>query len=310
MTQPERNNEVFQKIEELKRTRKAIILAHNYQPPEIQDIADFTGDSLELSRRAAETDASVIVFCGVAFMAETAAVLNPEKIVILPKPEAGCPMADMITPEDMERIATEYPGVPIVTYVNTTAAVKAKSTICCTSANAMKIVSSLDSERVYMAPDKNLALYTARYVNKEVLFWNGYCPIHHSLTAEDVLKAKSEHPKALFIAHPECNPEVLDMADGIFSTSGMLRFVSESPEEEFIIGTEVGILYPMKKMNPSKKFYSASPKKLFCPDMKKIALYDVIRALETLEPRTVVSEEIRVGALKAIKKMLAISDLP
>jgi len=298
-------NELVRKIDELRKQRNAVILAHNYQPPEIQDIADFTGDSLELSRQAANTKASVIVFCGVAFMAETAAVLNPDKIVILPRQDAGCPMADMITPEDMEKIRSEHPGVPIVTYVNTTAAVKAKSTICCTSANAIKIVSSLDADTVYMAPDKNLALYTARYVKKRILFWNGYCPIHHNLSAEDVIKAKEAHPKALFIAHPECPPEVIDLADGVFSTSGMLRFVSESPAEEFIIGTEMGIIYTMKKQNPAKQFYPASSK-LLCPDMKKISLEDVLKSLETLEPRTIVPEDVRVDALKAIEKMLAI----
>lgn len=304
MTHPEKNK-IFREIEELKRIRKAIILAHNYQPPEIQDVADFTGDSLELSRKAANTDASVIVFCGVAFMAETAAVLNPDKIVILPRPDAGCPMADMVTPKDIEEIKAKYSEIPIVAYVNTTAAVKAKSTICCTSANSVKIVSSLNSEHVYMVPDKNLALYTARHVNKRISFWNGYCPIHHSLTVNDVLQAKSEYPRALFIAHPECNPEVLDLADGVFSTSGMLRFVKESTAEEFIIGTEMGILYSMKKQNPSKKFYPASSK-LLCPDMKKISLEDILISLKTLEPRTIVPEEIRTGALKAIERMLAI----
>ncbi|MEJ5300224.1 MAG: quinolinate synthase NadA [Thermodesulforhabdaceae bacterium] len=299
-------SDVVQKIEKLRKDRNAVILAHNYQPPEIQDIADFTGDSLELSRKAAETKASVIVFCGVAFMAETAAVLNPDKIVILPRQDAGCPMADMITPKDMEEIQREHPGVPIVTYVNTTAAVKAKSTICCTSANAIKVVTSLDSDTVYMAPDKNLALYTARHVKKRILFWNGYCPIHHNLSAEDVMKAKEEHPKALFIAHPECPPDVIDLADGVFSTSGMLRFVAESPSNEFIIGTEMGILYTMQKQNPSKRFYPASSK-LLCPDMKKISLEDVLVSLETLEPRTVVPENVRIDALKAIEKMLAIT---
>lgn len=298
--------EITARIEELKRSRNAIILAHNYQPPEIQDIADFTGDSLELSREAAKTGATVIVFCGVAFMAETAAVLNPDKIVLLPRKDAGCPMADMITPEDMDRIRRENPGVPIVTYVNTTAAVKAKSTICCTSANAVKVVSSLDTDTVYMAPDKNLALYTARHVQQKVLFWHGYCPIHQSLTVEDVMKARAEHPKALFIAHPECPPDVIDLADGVFSTSGMLKFVSESPSEEFIVGTEMGLIYSMKKRNPLKHFYPASPK-LLCPDMKKISLENVIESLETLEPRTVVPDEIRIDALRAIERMLALS---
>lgn len=294
------------RIQELKTEKRAVILAHNYQPPEIQDIADMTGDSLELSRKAVSTTAEIIVFCGVGFMAETAAILNPGKIVLLPRFEAGCPMADMITPEDMKTIQKQHPGIPIVTYVNSTAAVKAESTVCCTSANSIRVVESFrDADTVYMAPDKNLAQYTARHTQKKVIYWNGYCPIHHHLTRETVIARKKEYPEALFLAHPECRPEVLDLADTVQSTSGMLRFVAESSHESFIIGTEAGILYPMQQQNPRKRFYSLSDR-MICPDMKKIALKDVLHSLETLAPRVSVPEEIRVRALAAVERMLAV----
>lgn len=297
---------ITERILELKEKRRAIILAHNYQPPAIQDIADLAGDSLELSRQAASTSAEVIVFCGVAFMAETAAILNPEKTVLLPRLDAGCPMADMITPADVLSIRAQHPGIPIITYVNSTAAVKAESTICCTSSNCIRVVESFtDAGAVYMAPDRNLAKYAARHTDKEVYYWHGYCPIHHSLTAAEVLNRKKEYPEAIFIAHPECPPEVLDLADLIQSTSGMLRLVRESSHESFIVGTENGILHPMRKQNPGKRFYPASPK-MICPNMKKTRLEDVCQSLETLEPRVTVPEEIRKRALGAVERMLAI----
>ena len=297
---------ISDRIRRLKEERHAIILAHNYQPPAIQDIADLTGDSLELSRQAASTAAQVIVFAGVAFMAETAAILNPDKIVLLPRLEAGCPMADMITVEDMKGIQQQHPGVPIITYVNSSAAVKAESTVCCTSANSIRIVESFhDASSVYMAPDQNLAKYTARHTEKEVFFWGGYCPIHHNLSADQVLAQQRRHPEAILLAHPECRPEVLDLADVIQSTSGMLRYVQESPHGAFIIATEEGILHPMRQQNPHKRFYAAS-EHLVCPDMKKISLEDVCRSLETLQPRVTVPEAIRVRALAAVEKMLAV----
>ncbi|HAA02339.1 MAG TPA: quinolinate synthase [Syntrophobacteraceae bacterium] len=294
------------RIQDLKQSRHAIILAHNYQPPEIQDIADLTGDSLELSREAAATNAAVIVFCGVHFMAETAAILNPDKTVLLPRVDAGCPMADMITAQDVIRIKSQHPGVPVVTYVNSTAAVKAESTVCCTSANSIRVVESFaDAQSVYMAPDQNLAKYTARHTAKQVHYWHGYCPIHHELEPDQVRSARSQHPRAVLLAHPECRPEVLDLADVVCSTSGMLRYVSTSTEEEFIIGTESGILHPMSKQNPAKRFYPAS-NKLICPNMKKISLNDVCQSLETLAPRVTVPEEVRLRALDAVDRMLAV----
>ncbi len=298
---------VEQQILEMKRDRNAIILAHNYQPPAVQDIADITGDSLELSRKAATTDAEVIVFCGVHFMAETAAILNPGKVVLLPRMDAGCPMADMITPEDVMVIKEENPGVPVVTYVNSTAAVKAESTVCCTSANSVKIVESFTgSEAVYMTPDQNLAKYTARHTEKRVLHWHGYCPIHHRLTAEEVREIRRKHPDALLLVHPECRPEVIDLADFTRSTSGMLRYVKESSHDSFIIATELGILHPMRKQNPGKRFYPASGS-MVCPNMKKTALKDVVHCLETLEPRVTVPEEIRLRALGSVERMLEVS---
>lgn len=292
-------------IDRLRRQRRAVILAHNYQPPEIQDVADITGDSLELSRRVKETDAEVIVFCGVHFMAETAAILNPEKTVLLPRRDAGCPMADMVTAEDIRSVKQRYPGVPVITYVNSTAAVKAESTICCTSANAVRVVESFrEASAVYMAPDRNLARYAARHTSKKVYHWTGYCPFHNRLKAEDVDRRKEEHPDAVFVAHPECRPEVLDLADVVTSTSGMLRFAKESPHSSFIIGTEVGLLHPLRRANPAKAFYPAS-EKMVCTDMKKISLEDIQRALETLEPRITVPEDVRLRALEAVERMLA-----
>lgn len=300
------NKNIVDLIQELKQAKKAIILAHNYQPPPIQDVADLTGDSLELSRRAASTDAEVIVFCGVGFMAETAAILNPGKIVLLPNPKAGCPMADMITAEDLLGVRKKYPGVPVITYVNSTAAVKAESTVCCTSANCIKVADSFkDTDTLYMAPDQNLAMYTARHTGKTIHYWHGHCPIHNKLSVEQVRKSKAEHPEAVFIAHPECRPEVLELADLVQSTSGMLRFVQESSEESFIIGTETGILYPMQKLAPEKRLYPAS-KTMVCPDMKKTSLEDVLRSLETLTPRITVPEDIRLRALEAVERMLAV----
>lgn len=297
--------ETTQRILALKRDRQAIILAHNYQPAAIQDIADITGDSLELSRQAASTDARVIVFCGVHFMAETAAILNPGRVVVLPRLEAGCPMADMITAQDLLAIKEQHPAVPIVTYVNSTAAVKAESTVCCTSANSIRVVESFkDAETVYMTPDQNLAMYTARHTRKKVLHWHGYCPIHDRLTLDHIHKAREEHPEALVVAHPECRPEVLEAADFVKSTSGMLHYVAESSHGEFIIATELGILHPMRKQNPGKKFYPAS-RAMTCPDMKRIGLEDILLALETLQPRITVPEETRLRALKAVERMLA-----
>ena len=295
-----------EKIRSLLKKRKAIMLSHNYQPPEIQDVADLCGDSLELSIKAAQTDAEVIVFCGVHFMAETASILSPDKTVLLPREDAGCLMADMIEPVGLQVMLDKLPPMPVVTYVNSTAAVKALSTICCTSANVVDVVNSLDAHEILMTPDRNLALYAASLTKKKIHTWDGYCPTHDRLKPADVNHARRTYPDAVFMAHPECRPEVLKLADVIRSTSGMIRYAEESKKSAFIVGTEIGLLYPLKKANPDKLFYPASSKML-CKNMKKISLEDVARSLELMEGEVKVSENIRQLAFKAVQKMIDLS---
>ncbi len=296
---------IIEKILELKKKRKAIILAHNYQPPEIQDIADLRGDSLELSLKASKTDAEVIVFCGVFFMAETAKIVSPNKKVILPVIDVPCEMADMITPEDVITLKNKYPNAPIVTYVNSKAEIKALSDLCCTSANAVKVVGTLKEKTIIMLPDMNLARYTQRfYTDKKIIYFDGFCPFHHILLPEEVIKTKEKYPSAVFIAHPECRPEVIDLAEYVASTSGMIKLAKQLPYKEFIIGTEVGLLYPLKKENPDKIFYHPSPEKMVCPSMKKISLEHVFNALENLEFEINLPEETIKKAYNAVKKML------
>ncbi|MDL1964341.1 MAG: quinolinate synthase NadA [Deltaproteobacteria bacterium] len=294
------------KIKNLLKKRKAIMLAHNYQPPEIQDLADLCGDSLELSIKASRTDAEVIMFCGVTFMAETASILSPHKTVLLPRKDAGCPMADMVTPEELKAKLAELPSMPVVTYVNSPASVKAISTICCTSANAVAVVNSLDADELMMVPDRNLAMYAALHSKKKIHFWDGYCPIHDSLTVADVNAAKQKYPDAVFMAHPECPPEIIDMADVALSTSGMIRYAMESKSRSFIVGTETGLLYSLKKANPDKSFYPASLN-MECSDMKKITLEDIVRSLEFMEGKVKVPEDIQRPALKAVQRMIELS---
>lgn len=294
------------KIKNLLKKRKAIMLAHNYQPPEIQDIADLCGDSLELSIKASQTDAEVILFCGVTFMAETASILSPHKTVLLPRKDAGCPMADMVTSEDLKAKLAELPLMPVVTYVNSSASVKAISTICCTSANAVAVVNSLDADELMMVPDRNLAMYAALHSKKKIHFWDGYCPVHDSLTVEDVNAAKQKYPDAVFMAHPECPPDIIAMADVALSTSGMIRYAMESKSRSFIVGTEIGLLYPLKKANPDKFFYPASLN-MECSDMKKITLEDIVRSLEFMEGEVKVPEDLQRPALKAVQRMIDLS---
>lgn len=296
---------IEQRISELKARRNAIILVHNYQPPEIQDIADLCGDSLELSIRAAETDADVIVFCGVHFMAETASIVCPDKTVLLPDFNAGCPMADMITPQALATKLEELGDMPVVTYVNSPAAVKAMSTVCCTSANVVKVVNSLEESEILMTPDRNLATYAQGFTDKTLHLWPGWCPVHDALRPEDIETARRDHPGALVMAHPECRPEVTALADAVLSTSGMLRHAAESDRTEFIVATENGILYPLQKACPDKRFYWAS-ESMVCPDMKKIGLADVAACLETLAPEVKVPREIQQKALAAVQRMLEI----
>ncbi|WP_025321432.1 quinolinate synthase NadA [Deferrisoma camini] len=291
-------------IRALARERNAVILAHNYQRGEVQDVADISGDSLGLSMAAAKTDADVIVFCGVHFMAESAAILSPDKTVILPRMDAGCPMADMITADDVRRIREEHPGVPIVTYVNSSAEVKAESDICCTSANAVRVTRSVGAPTVYLTPDQNLAQWVARHTDQEVLYWKGYCPTHHRLRAEDVERTKARYPGAPFVAHPECRPEVLDLADAVKSTSGMIEWCREVDADTVIVGTETGLFHRLQKDSPHKTFVAPSDA-MICPNMKLTSLEDVLEALETLENVVTVPEPVRARAVTALERMLA-----
>ena len=287
-----------------KKKRKAVILAHVYQPAEIQDIADFIGDSLSLSQQAAQTDAEVIVFCGVYFMAETAAILSPEKIILLPEIKAGCPLADMAPPEKVKEKLKESPKAVIISYVNSFAAVKALSDYCCTSANAVQVVQAISNKKdILFIPDKNLANFIAQRTKRKIIPWPGFCPIHNLLTKEDVIKAKKLHPQALLLVHPECRPEVCNLADYIGSTKGIINFVSNNSVKEYIIGTEIGIFHPLKKSNPDKEFFAAS-EKMICRDMKLIDLEKVLRSLQILEPQITVPEDIRKKSLKALSRML------
>ncbi|TYO97639.1 quinolinate synthetase [Geothermobacter ehrlichii] len=299
-------SELQQEIRRLCVERNALLLAHNYQRDEIQEIADITGDSLGLSMEAARTDKDVIVFCGVHFMAESAAILAPDKTVLLPRLDAGCPMADMVTAEGLRELKAQHPDATVVTYVNSSAAVKAESDICCTSSNAVNVARSLDAKKLLLVPDRNLGRYIARHVpEKECICWEGYCPTHDRLTVADIERARAEHPDALFMAHPECTPEVLALADHICSTSGMYAFARSSEARKFIVGTEMGILYRLRKENPDKEFILPS-KALICPNMKLTSLEDVLRALQTMQPVVTVDAEIRQKAKTALDRMLAV----
>ncbi len=312
-----------------KQEKRAIILSHNYQRDEVQEIADFVGDSLELSRIAATRDCDMIVFCGVHFMAESASILSPDKTVLLPEIDAGCPMADMISadaprpvrtsfpgfenppayvypPEySLKDIKKAYPGVPVVAYVNTTAAVKAESDICCTSANVVKVIDSLPGDTVICVPDKNLSMWAARNTKKKVIAWDGYCNIHERVTVKDLQDARTEHPEAVVMAHPECRIEVLEMADHVTSTSGMLRFAQASSAKEFVVGTEIGLMYRLRRENPDKTFY-ALRKDMVCPNMKKTTLQSVLRAFQEETYVVKVPEDRRIRAKKALDRMLEV----
>lgn len=297
--------ELIEKIAELKKKRNAVILAHNYVRGEVLDIADFLGDSLELSQKAVQLDADVILFCGVHFMAESAAVLSPNKTVLLPEIDARCPMADMVRVDALRDLKQQHPDAAVVCYVNTTAEIKAECDICCTSANAIEVVKSLKEKKVIFAPDKNLADYVARNTDKQIIPWIGYCPTHNQILPIDIQKAKSMHPMAEILAHPECRREVLDMADKIFSTTGMVNYVRNSDSTEFIIATEGGLLHRLKKENPSKDFYLVSPYTI-CPDMKMIDLKAVADSLEQMKYVITVPEDIRVRAKQSLDRMLEI----
>ncbi|MBU1290885.1 quinolinate synthase NadA, partial [bacterium] len=266
-------------------------------------IADFLGDSLGLAKQAAKTRAKVIVFCGVRFMAETAKILSPKKTVIIPRKDAGCPMADMITAEDLRRLKKNYPDAKVVSYVNTNADVKAESDICCTSANAVKVVKNISAKRIIFTPDKNLAAYCQRFVDKEIIPWNGYCYVHEKIREEEVCLAKEKCPDALLLVHPECNPAVIDLADEVLSTSGMLNFAKKSDKKKFLIGTEEGLIYRLKKENPGKEFYTAGTAKM-CRNMKLTTLNDVCFSLKEECYAIELPEGIIKSAQKALTAML------
>lgn len=300
------NEQPLEKINKLKEKRKAVILAHNYQPGEIQDLADFCGDSLGLSIRASETDAEVIVFCGVRFMAETAAILSPEKTVLLPDKHAGCPMADMITATQLRKLKEEHPEAVVVCYVNSTAKVKAESDYCCTSANAVEVVESIPSEKkIIFVPDQHLGQFVVKKTGRELVLWPGYCVTHVIISKEEVEEAKAKYPDAIVMAHPECSEPVKEISDELLSTGQMLRFARNSDAKRFIIATEKGIIHTLKKQNPEAEFFAASDRAI-CPNMKRITLAKIIAALEDMQYKVTVPEDIRTKAKNALDKMVEI----
>lgn len=300
-----RKEDIQDRIRDLKKERNAIILAHNYQLGEIQDVADFIGDSLGLSQKAARIDQEVIVFCGVHFMAETAAILSPDKMVLMPDIRAGCPMADMVTASELREWKTHYPGREVVCYVNTSAEVKAECDICCTSSNALNVVDSLEGDEILFVPDKNLAAFIARHTEKKIIPWDGYCYVHNNILAKDIREKKSLHPEAEVWVHPECRPEVIDLADRVLSTGGMVKEAQKTDKKEVIIGTESGIIHRLKKENPEKAFYPALSTAL-CYNMKKINLMKVSRSLEDMVYKVEVPLDISRKARGAIEKMIRI----
>jgi quinolinate synthase len=324
------NSLVIEEILTLKKNRKAVILAHNYQIDEVQEIADLTGDSLELARAGRDADCETIVLCGVLFMAESAAILSPEKTVLLPEPDAVCPMADMIELDRKRKVwkkypgyekqpefifpheftlrdmKEKYPGAPVVAYVNTPAAVKAESDVCCTSSNVISVVNSLPDETVICIPDKNLSMWAQKNSKKRIISWDGFCHVHDRVTVHDVQSARKVYPNAEFLAHPECRIEVLEIADHVTSTSGMLKYVRNSAAREFIVGTERGLIYRLRKENPGKLFH-ALREDMLCPNMKRTNLESILHALKNMEHIVTVPEEISAKAKKALDRMVAIT---
>ena len=297
--------EIIEKIERLKREKNAIILAHNYQIPDVQDVADYVGDSLGLSMKAAETDADIIVFCGVFFMAETAKILSPQKTVLIPDRNAGCPMANMINADQLRDLKSKHPLAKVLCYVNTTAEVKAECDLCCTSANAVRMVTDVlrDEREIIFVPDKYLADYVSRKTSRDFIAWKGFCPTHVKVIAEDILRQKSLHPEAEVVVHPECTPPVIEVADKVASTEGMCKYAGETRARELIIGTETGILHRLRKENPDKVFYPASELAI-CPNMKLTTLEKVLWSLEGMNYEVNVPEEVISRAKQSIQRML------
>ncbi|HCE42807.1 MAG TPA: quinolinate synthase [Lentisphaeria bacterium] len=300
-------NEIIDRINELRKQKNAIIITHNYQLGEVQDIADFTGDSLELSIKAADTKADVIVFCGVKFMAETAFILSPEKTVLLPVMESGCPMADMANAEDLIKMKNDHPDALVVTYVNSSAEVKALTDVCVTSANALKIVSALPSDReIIFVPDKNLGGYIQKKTGRKMILWPGFCPTHMRITPKIILQKKQEYPDAKVMIHPESRLDVIDLADEVLSTGGMCRFAKQTDARKIIVATEIGLIYRLKKENPDKMFIPVTEQAV-CPNMKMHRIENVLESLEKMRYRISVPEKIRIPAEKSIRKMLEMS---
>jgi quinolinate synthase len=298
--------DITKQIKEIAREKNAIILAHNYQLPEIQDASDFSGDSLELSQVAAKNDARIIVFCGVHFMAESASILSPDKKVIIPDPTAGCPMADMVEADDVARLRREYPDAMVVTYINSSAAVKALSDVICTSSNAVKIVERVKADRIIFLPDKNLGSYVQRFTQKEIILWKGFCPTHEKFSLDDLNAIRAAHPDALLMVHPECRPEVIDRADRVLSTGQMAAFVKTTDSKQIIVGTEIGMIHKLKSIAPHIEFIPASDS-FICPNMKKINLQKLIVSLQREESVVKVSDEVRIRARVALDRMLELS---
>lgn len=300
------NKELTRKILELKEEKNAVIVAHSYQVDDVQEIADMVGDSFALSKYCASTKAEVIVFCGVHFMAESAKILSPEKTVLLPELDAGCPMADMVTAEGLREMKAKYPGAVVVCYINSSAEVKAECDVCCTSSNAVNVIRSIKEKDIIFLPDKNLGSYVADMVpEKNIILWQGFCPTHHKVKVDDVLKIKELHPDALLLIHPECQPDVVKLADYVGSTKQIIDYANQSDKEKFIIGTEVGVLHRLKKDNPNKVFYLMS-QGLTCPNMKKTRLESVYNALNEMKYNIELAEEIRLKAKKCLDRMLQI----
>jgi quinolinate synthase len=298
------DTELVNRIKDLKKERNAVILAHSYERPEVQDIADYVGDSLELSRLAAKTDADVIVFCSVHFMAETAKILSPQKTVILPAAEAGCPLADMITPEQLEAEKAKYPNAAVVAYVNCSAEIKAMADVCCTSANALQVVNAMPQDEILFVPDQHLGRWVQKQTHKKMILWAGCCPTHQRMKVKDILSQKQQYPDAVIVVHPESNEDICNMADAVLSTSQMLRYCQASEAKTFIIGTEMGMLHRLRTAMPDKTFLLPT-KSLICPNMKMTQLEDVYEALKDLKNPIEIPEPIRLKALKSLDGMLA-----
>jgi len=307
MAAPNREQNEFYKerLLQLKKERNAIILAHYYMRPEVQEVADYIGDSFGLAEKAKSTDADVILFCGVHFMAESAKILNPDKIVLMPDERSGCPMADMVNGEGLRKLKAQHPNAWVVAYVNTSAEVKAETDICCTSSNALKVIESVPTDEIIWVPDKNLGHWVSQYTDKKMIIWQGYCNTHDLLTPEEVLEAKRQYPNAPIVVHPECRPDVVALADYVGSTTGILKYCRESNFQDYIIATEEGVRYMLEKESPEKNFHFAS-RFMVCPNMKVHNVKKMVRALETMQPQIEVDPEVAEKARRSLDRMLEV----